>query len=93
MRRHLPRAVETWDGEHLGLGYSPGYKGLVFVLSPQRAWITLGIAHAVHLPDPAGLMAGKGKVHRHVKLRTAAEVRSPQLATLIRAAVAARKPD
>lgn len=93
VRRHLPRAVESWDGERLGLGYSLGYKGLVFVLSPQRAWITLGIAHAVDLPDPAGLMEGKGKVHRHVKLRSLADVRSPRLAALIRSAVIARKPD
>lgn len=80
-------------GSTSGWATAPGYKGLVFVLSPQRTWITLGIAKAVDLPDPAGLMEGKGKVHRHVKLRSLADVRSRRLAALIRAAVIARKPN
>jgi hypothetical protein len=39
------------------------------------------------VPDPDHLLEGTGKNLRHVKIRTAAEARSPKLARLIRAAV------
>jgi hypothetical protein len=45
-----------------------GYKGLVFVISPFKTHVNLGIVHGATLADPAGLLEGTGKVHRHVKL-------------------------
>ncbi len=84
----IPGVVETRDSENLGFGISPGYKGLIFVITPHRDHVTLGIADGVDLPDPAGLMQGRGKRHRHVKLRHAAELDAPALRALISAAVA-----
>ena len=84
----LPDAVVTVDDENVGFGTGAGYKGLVFVVAPHRAHVTLGIAHGVGLPDPAGLMEGTGKVHRHVKLRTTADLEQPALDELLAAALA-----
>ena len=84
----LPTGVVTTDGERVGFGTSAGYQGLLFVVSAHRAHVTLGIANGVGLPDPAGLMEGTGKVHRHVKIRDAADVARPELTALLHAAVA-----
>jgi hypothetical protein len=89
----FPGAVVTTDGRDIGFGFSPGYKGLVFVVTPHRAHVTLGISHGVGLPDPAGLMEGAGKVHRHVKLRTDADLDRPELQTLLTTALTNRTPD
>jgi hypothetical protein len=85
----LPNPVVTVDADLVGFGRAPGYKGLYFTVSAHRAHVTLGIARGAALPDPAGLMEGKGKVHRHVKLRVAADLERPELRALMESAVAA----
>jgi hypothetical protein len=84
----FPEAVVTVDEQNVGFGTDTGYRGLVFTVAPYRAHVTLGIAGGASLPDPAGLMTGTGKVHRHVKLRTLSDVDSPELRELMRAALA-----
>jgi len=86
----LPEATITMDNENLGFGFGTGYKGLVFTVAPHKAHVTLGVAGGAGLPDPDGLLEGSGKVHRHVKLRSAAEVDRPELRALMEAAIAAR---
>jgi hypothetical protein len=83
----FPDAVVTVDGGDVGFGTGTGYKGLVFVVTPQRAHVTLGIAGGASLPDPAGLLQGTGKVHRHVKLRCDQDLDRPELRDLMEAAV------
>ncbi|NUT32918.1 MAG: hypothetical protein HOV79_07575 [Hamadaea sp.] len=83
-----PEAVVSVDGGDVGFGSGRGYKGLRFVVSPHKAHVTLGISGGVGLPDPAGLMEGKGKVHRHVKVRTPEEAARPELVELLRARMA-----
>ncbi len=75
----------------VAFGFSPKYADTICVIMPAKAWITLGIARAAGLPDPGKLLEGKGKVHRHVKLRTAGDVNAPALRQLLRAALAAYK--
>ncbi|MGW1881519.1 DUF1801 domain-containing protein [Streptomyces sp. NPDC001970] len=88
----FPDAVVTVDGNDIGFGTGTGYKGLVFTVAPAKAHVTLGIAGGAGLPDPAGLMEGSGKVHRHIKLRTPKDLDSPELRRLLAAALAARRP-
>ena len=38
----FPDAVTTVDDDNIGLGRGTGYKGLVFVVAPHRAHVTLG---------------------------------------------------
>ncbi|MBC9711970.1 DUF1801 domain-containing protein [Streptomyces sp. TRM66268-LWL] len=86
-----PDAVVTVDGGDIGFGSSTGYKGLVFVLSPHTSWVTLGVARGATLPDPEGLLQGKGKVHRHVKLHSAADIDRPALRAVMNEAVERRQ--
>jgi hypothetical protein len=88
----LPDAVVTVGGNDIGFGFDTGYKGLVFTVAPARQHVTLGISHGVGLPDPAGLLEGTGKVHRHVKLRRPDDLDRPELRDLMAAALANRTP-
>jgi Domain of unknown function (DU1801) len=85
-----PDAVVSVDGGDIGFGSGTGYRGLVFVVSPYRAHVNLGVWGGADLPDPAGLLVGRGKVHRHVKLRRPGDLDRPELRTLMAAALARR---
>ena len=84
----LPAAVEQADPADKLLAYGHGLKmsQIVFTLMPYTAHVNLGIANGATLPDPAGLLAGTGKRHRHVRLTTLAEVSQPALRALLQAA-------
>ncbi len=55
----------------------------------SRTGIKLGIVRGSELPDPKQLMKSSGKVHRHVELRTVADLRRAGLKPLLKAALAA----
>jgi hypothetical protein len=82
----IPNATESGDGGDYGIGTGPGYKRLVFVISPHEKWVTLGIARGASLEDPEGLLKGRGKVHRHVKLKDPQAADAPALRDLMRRA-------
>jgi hypothetical protein len=88
----FPNAVVTVDGTDIGFGWDAGYKGLVFTVAPARQHITLGIFNGASLPDPAGLLEGKGEVHRHVKIREPEDLQRRELHELMSAALTARSP-
>jgi hypothetical protein len=88
----FPDAVVTVDGNDIGFGFDTGYRGLVFTVAPARQHVTLGISHGASLPDPAGLLEGTGKVHRHVKIRRPEDLQRPELHDLMATALANRKP-
>ena len=50
--------------------------------------VNVGFNRGAELPDPDGILAGSGARIRHVRVASAAELRAPALARLIRAAVA-----
>jgi hypothetical protein len=90
-RELVPDAVESRDADDYGVGFGPGYKGLVFVITPLADAVRLGIAGGASLDDPAGLMRGRGKVHRHVRLSDPSEADDPALRVLMARAAAARR--
>ncbi|MGH7491734.1 MAG: hypothetical protein ACREOO_05015 [bacterium] len=75
----------------IGYGFGSGYKDLLFTIIPSKAGVKLGVARAVELADPRRLLQGKGKLHRHVSLRSAMDFKKPGLKLLIESAVAAWK--
>jgi Domain of unknown function (DU1801) len=89
--RIFPQAEITRDKNDAGYGFGRGYKGLVYVISPYRGHVTLGIAHAAGLDDPAGLLKGAGSVHQHVKLTRAEQVQDPELELLLQQALRAAR--
>jgi hypothetical protein len=89
----VPKATETLDrsARCIGYGFGPGYKGMICSLILSKSGVKIGIARGTELPDPAGLLKGSGKVHRHVQLSEVSDVRNPGLKALLKAAVAAWK--
>ena len=87
----LPGATESVDkpAKLLAYSYGSGYKGLVCTLLMSKNGVKLGIVRGAELPDPAHLLQGAGKVHRHVQLRTTADLERPELKRLFDAALAA----
>ncbi len=87
----LPGISETVDpsAKLLGYSYGPGYKEVVFTLIMSKTGVKLGIVRGSELPDPKHLMAGAGKVHRHVQLRSVDDLKRPGTYQLLKSAVAA----
>jgi hypothetical protein len=92
VREVIPNATEEVDAPAKLIAYALGHKmaDTVCVIMPLKAGVNLGFYGGTALPDPAGLLAGTGKRHRHVRLTTAADVQAPALRALLLAACAAK---
>lgn len=68
----LPGVTETHDGpaNMLAYGYGPGYRETVCTIIPSKKGIKLGFYKGSELPDPAGVLAGSGKVHKYVEVKS-----------------------
>jgi uncharacterized damage-inducible protein DinB len=91
--RAVPKVTEMVDRKDrlIGYGYGPGYKDAICTLILSQGGVKLGIVRGSELPDPAGLLEGSGKVHRHVPLKGASDVARPGILALLEAAMAAWK--
>ena len=91
LKAMLPGVAETVDESATLLGYSygPGYKGVLFTLIMSQTGVKLGIFRGAELPDPKHLMAGAGKLHRHVQLRNGDDIKLPGLDQLLKTAISA----
>jgi hypothetical protein len=91
LRQWLPDAAESVDesARMLAYRYGPGYKGMVCTLLLSKSGIKLGLVGGAALADPHGLLAGTGKVHRHVQLRTVEDLQQAGLKQLVLGASAA----
>lgn len=83
----IPKALEMVDTKSkvIGFGFGTGYKDMICSIMPAKGWVTLGIGWGAELPDPHQLMEGSGKVHRHVKLKSEADLKTPGLEALLEA--------
>jgi hypothetical protein len=91
LREWLPKASEAVDASArmLAYGYGPGYKGMVCTLILSKSGVKLGLVGGAALADPRGLLAGTGKVHRHIQLRTVPDLQQAGLKQLVLGASAA----
>jgi len=91
LREWLPNADERADpsARMFGYSYGPGYKGMICTLILSKSGIKLGLVGGAALADPRGLLAGTGKVHRHVQLRTVRDLQQAGLKQLVLGASAA----
>lgn len=89
----MPEAMESVDvkGRIIGYGFGTRYMEMVCVIMPTKVGVTLGIGYAMDFPDPANLLQGEGKVHRHVRLRSSDDVELPALRALLKHAIKERK--
>jgi hypothetical protein len=89
--RLVPGVTEQVDvkARIIGYGYGRKYIDMVCMIMPTKAGVNLGIAYAVQLSDPKKLLEGTGKLHRHVKVKSEADLESAPLKSLVKAANAA----
>ena len=89
--RWLPDASEKVDvpSRLIAYAHGPGYKGAVCTLILSKTGIKLGLVGGATLPDPHRLLAGSGKVHRHVQLSRPADLHQPGVTELVRESSAA----
>jgi hypothetical protein len=89
----FPGSTETLDlpARMIAYSYGPGYKGLACTLILSRGGVKIGVVRGSELADPKGLLEGSGKVHRHVALKTPADLERPGLKPLLKASLAAWK--
>lgn len=59
----FPDAVRSQDKGDIGYGFGKGYKGLVFVVSPQARHVNLGVAHGAELQSSFPILQGSGRLH------------------------------
>jgi hypothetical protein len=91
----LPKVDESVDptGPYITYGYGPGYKDVVSYITVSQKGVKFGVARGASLPDPKKLLRGTGKGNRHVVISTPADLRTPGLRDLVRAALAAWKKE
>jgi hypothetical protein len=93
LAKWLPKSEQEVDSSApvIGFGYGPGYKGLVCALIISKTGVKIGLSRGSELADPAGLLAGSGKVHKHIQLRSPSDLRNPAVRALVKAAHAGWK--
>ena len=89
----LPGAGESVDAGAavLSYGYGPGYKGMVCTLILGKSGVKLGLVRGAALDDPERLLAGSGRVHRHIQLHSPSDLDRPGVRRLVKATLAAWK--
>jgi Domain of unknown function (DU1801) len=91
----LPQTVEgVWTKQKIA-GYGTGPKKM----TEHFSWISLAKKHVVfgfyygtELPDPDKLLEGTGKLLRHIKIRSTADLQRPAVRRLLEVAVTHRVP-
>jgi len=91
MRRLHPHALElVYDNYNaLAVGFSPTERAGdgIFSIAVYPRWISLFFLQAKGLPDPAKLLQGSGSVARHIVLPSLAVLNSPEVQSLMAAAL------
>ncbi|MGV9011917.1 MAG: DUF1801 domain-containing protein [Flavobacteriales bacterium] len=95
IHRVLPEVVEvTWVQQKItgfGTGVKKNSEHFCWLM-PASAHVTLGFNYGAELPDPTQLLEGTGKLFRHVKIRSARQLKDPALIALLRFATTYRVP-
>lgn len=66
--------------------YSGRFKEAFCYVVAYKAYANLGFSHGTELPDPEGRLQGTGKLHRHIRIASPADLVDPALRRLIRIA-------
>lgn len=81
----LPDIQEEADlaANIIGYAYGAGYKNMICTIIPSKAMMKLGFYKGSELPDPMGLLTGKGKVHKYVEITKEEDFEEPAVAVLL----------
>jgi hypothetical protein len=91
----LPGTVEVVWPHQRTAGYGTGPKKMTehfCWLAPHERHVVFGFYYGTELPDPDGLLEGTGRLMRHMKIRSPADVANPALRRLVDVATTHRVP-
>lgn len=91
----LPQVVEVVWTQQRNIGYGTGPKKMSEHFSwigLTKSYVQLGFFYGTELPDPDGLLEGTGKMLRHIKLRSVADVQRPAVRAMLDFAKTHRVP-
>jgi Domain of unknown function (DU1801) len=91
----LPQTVEVVWPHQRSAGYGTGPQKMTEQfcwLAPQTQHVVFGFYYGTDLPAPEGLLEGTGRLMRHVKIRTRADLENPALRRLVEVATTHRVP-
>ena len=85
IKSQLPDIQEVADmpANIIGYGYGPGYKNMICTIIPSKSMMKLGFYKGSELPDPKGLLTGKGKVHKYIEIKKKEDFENPAVAELL----------
>ncbi|MYD09814.1 MAG: DUF1801 domain-containing protein [Chloroflexi bacterium] len=85
----MPGVTEVpWARQKIA-GYGVGPKKMsehFCYIAPFKRHLNFGFMYGAHLPDPDGLLEGKGADLRHVKIRSETDLEQPALRQLVESA-------
>lgn len=91
----LPQTVEVPWVQQKVIGYGTGPKKMTehfCWIQPNKTYVNLGFNYGAELPDPDKLLEGTGKLFRHVKIKSASDVKRPGVRKLLEVACKHRVP-
>lgn len=91
----LPEVVEVVWVQQKNAGFGTGPKKMTehfCWIMPATNHVTLGFNYGAELPDPGKLLEGTGKLFRHFKVKSSADLSNPDLIALIKFATSYRVP-
>jgi hypothetical protein len=95
LRKLLPTATElVYDNYNffvIGFGPTERASDAILSIAANANGVGLAFLHGASLPDPRGLLLGQGKQNRFIRLPTVDRLRSADVLTLIKTAVAQAK--
>ena len=95
LRKRLPTAMElVYDNYQflaMGFGSSERASDCLVSLAVSPKGVALSFYYGSTLPDPTGILLGSGNQNRYIRLDGAGTLASPEVESLIRAAVAQAK--
>ena len=62
-------------------------QGLVCYLAATKVYVSLGFFNGAALADPEGILEGKGKKLRHIKVRALSDIHGERISVWVREAV------
>jgi hypothetical protein len=83
--RHIPGIQPEVDAKArvIGYGFGRSYADTICTVILSKGGIKIGFYRGSELPDPEGMLAGAGKLHRHVVINDEGDLRYPAFVTLL----------
>jgi Domain of unknown function (DU1801) len=77
---------DAYSAVAIGYGTSERLGDGIFHIAVYEKGVNLGFNHGATLPDPKGILEGKGSRIRHIKIRSPEDLASPELRAYIKRA-------